>query len=160
MVYQSVDKILSLPNILYLGESLISWNTTSLHRSMLTAQWGVQGSHNAVSSPFTAVSLNLVFSWEPALWLANSQGRVRMRRMSQKSIDIFNSKQRLLSLDIKTKVVQHVPRIKLDNLTTWQLDNLTTWQLDNLTTWQSDNLTTWQLDNLTFLTIKSHCREM
>ena len=52
----------------------------------------------------------------------------------------------LLSLDMKTKVVQHVPRKKLDNLTTWQLDNLTTWQLDNLTTWQPDNLTTWQLD--------------
>ena len=118
MVYQSVDKILSLPNILYLGESLISWNTTSLHRSMLTAQWGVQGSHNAVSSPFTAVSLNLVFSWEPALWLANSQGRVRMRRMSQKSIDIFNSKQRLLSLDIKTKIVQRVPTI---NISIWHV---------------------------------------
>ena len=29
----------------------------------------------------------------------------------KKSIDIFNSKERLLSLDMKTKVVQHVPRI-------------------------------------------------
>ena len=41
---------------------------------------------------------------------------------SQKSIAIFTEKQRLLSIDMKTKVVQHVPRIKLDNLTTWQLD--------------------------------------
>ena len=31
--------------------------------------------------------------------------------MSKKSIDIFNFKQRLLSIDMKTKVVQHVPRI-------------------------------------------------
>ena len=29
----------------------------------------------------------------------------------KKSIDIFGYKQRLLSLDMKTKVVQHVPRI-------------------------------------------------
>ena len=29
----------------------------------------------------------------------------------KKSIDIFNYKQRLLSIDMKTKVVQHVPRI-------------------------------------------------
>ena len=29
----------------------------------------------------------------------------------KKTIDIFNFKQRLLSLDMKTKVVQHVPRI-------------------------------------------------
>ena len=31
----------------------------------------------------------------------------------KKLIVIFNFKQRLLSLDIKTKVVQHVPRINL-----------------------------------------------
>ena len=31
-------------------------------------------------------------------------------------IDIFNFKQRLLSLDMKTKVVQHVPRINLSHL--------------------------------------------
>ena len=31
--------------------------------------------------------------------------------MSQKSIAIFGKKQRLLSIDMKTKVVQHVPRI-------------------------------------------------
>ena len=31
------------------------------------------------------------------------------------TIAIFNYKQRLLSIDMKTKVVQHVPRIKLDN---------------------------------------------
>ena len=37
---------------------------------------------------------------------------------SKKIIDIFNYKQRLLSIDMKTKVVQHVSRIKLDNQTT------------------------------------------
>ena len=31
--------------------------------------------------------------------------------MSKKPIDIFNFKQRPLSIDMKTKVVQHVPRI-------------------------------------------------
>ena len=35
----------------------------------------------------------------------------------KKSIVIFTYKQSLLSIDMKTKVVQHVPRIKLDNLT-------------------------------------------
>ena len=44
----------------------------------------------------------------------------------------------LLSIDMKTKVVQHVPRIKLDNVTTWQPDNLTTWKPDNQTTLQID----------------------
>ena len=33
----------------------------------------------------------------------------------KKSIDIFNFKQRLLSPDMKTKVVQHVPKSKLEN---------------------------------------------
>ena len=33
------------------------------------------------------------------------------RRRSKKNIDIFNFQQRLLSLDMKRKVVQHVPRI-------------------------------------------------
>ena len=32
-------------------------------------------------------------------------------------IDISTYKQRLLSTDMKTKVVQHVPRIKLENFT-------------------------------------------
>ena len=31
--------------------------------------------------------------------------------VKKKSIDIFTYKQRLLSIDMKTKVVQHVPRI-------------------------------------------------
>ena len=51
--------------------------------------------------------INPFFSWEPALWLLNSQGRV-MRRLSKKLIAIFGYKQRLLSLDMKTKLVQHV----------------------------------------------------
>ena len=36
----------------------------------------------------------------------------------KKNIVIFGYKQLLLSIDMKTKVVQHVPMIKLDNLTT------------------------------------------
>ncbi len=36
----------------------------------------------------------------------------------KKSIVIFTYKQSLLSIDMKTKVIQHIPRIKLDNLTT------------------------------------------
>ena len=36
----------------------------------------------------------------------------------QKTIAIFGNEQRLLSIDMKTKVVQHVPRIKLENLIT------------------------------------------
>ena len=34
-----------------------------------------------------------------------------MMMMSKKTIDIYTYKQRLLSIDMKTKVVQHVPRI-------------------------------------------------
>ena len=39
--------------------------------------------------------LNHIFSWEPALWTLNSQGRVMLSK----------------NIDMKTKVVQHVPRI-------------------------------------------------
>ena len=38
---------------------------------------------------------------------------------SQKSIAIFTEKQRLLSIDMKTKVVQHVPRINLSYFKFW-----------------------------------------
>ena len=52
-----------------------------------------------------------IFSWEPALWTLNSQDRVMLLlRRSQKSIAIFGYKQSLLSVDMKTKVVQHVER--------------------------------------------------
>ena len=44
----------------------------------------------------------------------------------KKNIDIFTYKQSLWSIDMKTKVVQQVPRIKLDNLTSGQPDILTT----------------------------------
>ena len=51
-----------------------------------------------------------IFSWEPALWHLISQGR-EMRLLSKKIIDIFIYKEEWhLSIDMKTKVVQHVPR--------------------------------------------------
>ena len=73
----------------------------------------------AQNSLFIGEIAMLFFSWEPALWTVHSQERVLMwsqkkhkwKVLSKKSIDIFNFKQRLLSIDIKTKVVQHVPRI-------------------------------------------------
>ena len=37
----------------------------------------------------------------------------------KKSIDIFNFKQRLLSLDMKSKVVQHFPKINLSHFNFW-----------------------------------------
>ena len=46
------------------------------------------------------VILVLVLSWEPALWLANSQERVPKNH--------WHFQQRLLSIDMKTNVVQHV----------------------------------------------------
>ena len=39
--------------------------------------------------------------------------------LTTRSIDIFNFKQRLLSLYMKTKVVQHVPRISLSHFDFW-----------------------------------------
>ena len=72
------------------------------------------------------------------------------------NIAIFTFKQRLLSLDMKTKVVQHVPRI---NISIWHL-KLDIWHsllsIDMKTkvvqhVWRIklDNLTTGQLDNWT-----------
>ena len=52
--------------------------------------------------------------WEPALWTLMSQDRV-MWLLSKKNIAIFGYKQWLLSLDMKTKIVQHVSRINLSN---------------------------------------------
>jgi len=46
-----------------------------------------------------------IFSWEPALRLANSQAAADDEK---KTIAIFSIKQRLLIIDMKTKVVQHV----------------------------------------------------
>ena len=60
-----------------------------------------------------------IFSGEPALSTLLSQERVCMRK---KSIDIFNYKQWLLSIDMKTKVVQHVPRINLSHFKFWILN--------------------------------------
>ena len=61
-----------------------------------------------------------IFSWEPALWTLMSLDRVllltTMVMMSKKSIAIFGYKQWHLRLDMKTKVVQHVPRINLSYL--------------------------------------------
>ena len=55
----------------------------------------------------------MLFSWEPALWLVLWQERVWT---SKKIIDIFTHKQQHLSIDMKTKIVQHVPRI---NISIW-----------------------------------------
>ena len=52
-----------------------------------------------------------VFSWEPALETLNSQAEdVKKDDVKKKSIAIFGYKQWLLSLDMKTKVVQHDER--------------------------------------------------
>ena len=59
--------------------------------------------------------LGHLFSWEPALWLVDSQGRVLLL-LSKKTIDVYIHKQRHLSIDMKTKIVQHVPRI---NISIW-----------------------------------------
>ena len=54
---------------------------------------------------------NGIISWEPALETPNSQEE----DVKKKSIAIFGNKQWLLSIDMKTKVVQHVPRINLSH---------------------------------------------
>ena len=59
----------------------------------------------------------MVFSWEPALELVHSQERVMMMMMSKKSIAIFTYKHSVFSIDMKTKVVRHVPRININHLT-------------------------------------------
>ena len=70
-----------------------------------------------------------LFSWEPALWTL-----IRIRGCDggcpKKSIAIFSYKQWLLSLDMKTKVVQHVPSFEnLENFKTLRVPStcLTWW---------------------------------
>ena len=66
------------------------------------------------------VWLSDIFSWEPALWTVHSQDRVMMwskithkwkvlskkKSCGKKNIDIFTYKQRILSIDMKIKVVK------------------------------------------------------
>ena len=96
-----------------------------------------------------------------------------LRRRSKNSIAIFSYKQQLLSIDMKTKVVQHVPRIKISiwplvcdmwNMTCDRLDSMTnnhfwayTWKqklFRTTTGCQKDRKTCrktdWQKDKTTF----------
>ena len=57
----------------------------------------------------------LVFSWEPALWLANSQERALSKKFCKKKALMSKKKHWVLSLDMKTKVARHVPRIAFQN---------------------------------------------
>ena len=110
---------------------------------------------------------------------SNSQDRARMGRSQKNSIAIFGYKQWVLSIDMKTKIVQHVEREWMrewESARVWECESVRvreceservtfeprhenkscsachkdqTWQPDNVTTWQPYNLTTWQPDNLT-----------
>ena len=51
-----------------------------------------------------------IFCWEPALWLVHSPEMVLLLR-SKKSIPIFTYNQWAFSLDMKTKVARHAPKI-------------------------------------------------
>ena len=64
-----------------------------------------------------------IFSWEPALWTLNKvTGSGDEEAEVKKSIAIFGYKQWLLSLDMKTKIVQHVSRINLSHFKFWILN--------------------------------------
>ena len=71
----------------------------------------------------------IIFSWEAALWTVMSVERVLMwsqkkhkrKVLSKKNIDIFNLKQRHLRIDMKTKVVKHVARIKFSRFQSFQV---------------------------------------
>ena len=51
-----------------------------------------------------------IFSWEPALWTQTSQERVLRMRRSKIDHSNFRLQQRILSIEMKTKLVQHVER--------------------------------------------------
>ena len=85
--------------------SLSKWWTTFVFKSML-------------KSRCLKLKIAMIFSWEPALWTLMSGDRVMMR-MSKKLIAIFGYKQWLLSIYMKTKIVQHVSRINLSHFRFW-----------------------------------------
>ena len=60
-----------------------------------------------VAVPQVLKVFSRVFSWEPTIWTLMSGGDKEVK----KTIDILTYKQWLLSIDMKTKVVQHVPKI-------------------------------------------------
>ena len=64
-------------------------------------------SHGRAPPPENYTFWPNIFSWEPALWTANSRDDVVVVGV-KKNISIFGNKQRLLSIEMKTKLVQHV----------------------------------------------------
>ncbi len=57
--------------------------------------------------------------------------------MSQKSIAIFSNKQQLLSIDIKTKVVQHVPRIIFNVFKVFEFSSFQVFRLSSFQVFQN-----------------------
>ncbi len=101
-----------------------NWSASSCYRATTTGLSLLGGLHAHAQDDYPEIlgaTLSIVtfdnvgkisiFSWEPALWTLMSMDRV-MRR-SKKIIAIFTYNHWFLSLDMKTKVVQHAPRINL-----------------------------------------------
>ena len=83
---------------------------------------------------YRILNFHQIFIWEPALWTLNSQERVMMILLrSQKSIAIFGYKQSLLSIDMKTKVVQHV---ESQWMREWESERVRKWENERV--WESD----------------------
>ena len=68
-----------------------------------------------VAVPQVLKVFSRVFSWEPTIWTLMSGGDEEVK----KTIDILTYKQWLLSIDMKTKVVQHVPKIIFNVVKLW-----------------------------------------
>ena len=85
------------------------WRTELQHEVWILDLWWQTGKLELFIVGIN-VKLGVFFSWEPALLTQNSQDRVTWRWMSQKNIAIYTYKQRPLSMDMKTKVVEHVER--------------------------------------------------
>ena len=89
----------------------------SLEYSWVHLTVSLLGQTVLVKRPFSNFDRGIFFSWEPALETLNSQDAEA--EAVKKSIAIFSYKQWLLSLDMKTKIVQHVSRIYLSHFKFW-----------------------------------------
>ena len=69
------------------------------------------------------------------LYESQTHGRLMMMMVSKKTIAIFGYKQQLLSLDMKTKVVQHV---KSDWMRHWK--SVKVWECESVRAWECESV--------------------
>ena len=106
--------------IKYFGVYLVVDEKQFLHESLISTTKGVCEASSILfivvfRQKYSQIQAQIEILQSMPSLLYDWQTHGMMLMLSKKSIDIFNYKQRVLSLDMKTKIVQHVLRINLSH---------------------------------------------